>query len=154
MTISTAIAPAPLRCAAILGMLLSAVGCGGGNSTPTSSTPARGEFSQIDVRVGTGAEAVAGRRLTVHYTGWLYDPLRPEQKGRQFDSSVGGEPFVFTLGAGQVIRGWDQGFSGMKVGGLRRLVIPPELGYGAQGSGGVIPPNASLVFDVELIGVQ
>jgi FKBP-type peptidyl-prolyl cis-trans isomerase len=90
----------------------------------------------------------------VNYTGWLYDPLRPENKGQQFDSSVGRQPFTFTLGAGQVIRGWDQGVPGMKVGGQRRLTIPPDLGYGANGAGGVIPPNATLVFDVDLLDVQ
>jgi FKBP-type peptidyl-prolyl cis-trans isomerase FkpA len=91
----------------------------------------------------------------VNYTGWLYDPTRPESKGQQFDSSVGRQPFTFTVGTGQVIRGWDQGIPGMKVGGLRRLTIPPELGYGATGSvGGVVPPNATLVFDVDLLDVQ
>lgn len=127
-------------------------GCGGDG--PTAPTP-RGEFSQTDLSVGTGATAAFGGRLTVHYTGWLYDPARPEQKGSQFDSSVGGAPFSFVLGAGQVIRGWDQGLGGMRVGGRRRLVIPPELAYGSSGAGnGAIPPNATLVFDVELIGVQ
>jgi FKBP-type peptidyl-prolyl cis-trans isomerase FkpA len=138
-----------------LAVIVSAAACGGGErSTPTSATQPRGEFAQLDIRVGTGADAVPGRTLTVRYTGWLYDPLQPEQKGRQFDSSVGGTPFVFTLGAGRVIRGWDQGVVGMKVGGLRRLVIPPELGYGTQGSPPVIPPNATLVFDIELLDAQ
>lgn len=128
--------------------------CGGGYSSPTSATPPRGEFSQTDIRVGTGTDATPPRRLTVNYTGWLYDPLRPEQKGTQFDSSVGRAPFSFTLGVGQVIRGWDQGVVGMKVGGQRRLVLPPELGYGSTGSPPAIPPNASLVFDIELLDVQ
>jgi FKBP-type peptidyl-prolyl cis-trans isomerase len=97
---------------------------------------------------------VPQRRITVNYTGWLYDPTRPEQKGSQFDTSAGRAPFTFTLGVGQVIQGWDQGVSGMKVGGLRRLVIPPERGYGANGSPPVIPPNATLVFDIELLDVQ
>jgi FKBP-type peptidyl-prolyl cis-trans isomerase len=128
--------------------------CGGGYSSPTSATPQpRGEFAQTDVRAGTGADAVPGRRLTVHYTGWLFDPARPEQKGSQFDSSAGRTPFQFTLGAGQVIRGWDQGFTGMKVGGLRHLVIPPELAYGASPPAG-IPRDATLVFEVELLDVQ
>ena len=86
--------------------------------------------------------------------GWLYDPTRPEQKGAQFETSVGRAPFAFTLGIGQVIRGWDQGVTGMKVGGLRRLVLPPELAYGAGGSPPVIPPNATLVFEIELLDVQ
>ncbi len=96
---------------------------------------------------GTGAEAVAGKQVSVHYTGWLTG-------GQMFDSSRSrGRPFTFALGAGQVIAGWDQGVAGMKVGGKRRLTIPPELGYGARGAGGVIPPNATLIFEVELLGV-
>ena len=103
---------------------------------------------------GTGAEAVAGKRVTVHYTGWLFDPAAADKKGRKFDSSRDrGDPFAFLLGAGQVIRGWDEGVAGMKVGGKRTLTIPPEMGYGARGAGGVIPPNATLVFDVELLGI-
>jgi FKBP-type peptidyl-prolyl cis-trans isomerase FkpA len=128
-------------------------GGGGGDSSPTSATRPRGEFSQTDIRVGAGADAIPGRRLTVHYTGWLYDPSRTESKGSQFQTSVGGQALVFTLGGGQVIRGWDQGVVGMKVGGLRRLVLPPELAYGATGSG-PIPPNATLVFEIELLEVQ
>jgi FKBP-type peptidyl-prolyl cis-trans isomerase len=131
-----------------------ASGCGGTDSNPTSPILPFAPFAQQDLRVGPGAEAVTGRRATVNYTGWLYDPLRPENKGQQFDSSVGRQPFTFTLGAGQVIRGWDQGVPGMKVGGQRRLTIPPDLGYGANGAGGVIPPNATLVFDVDLLDVQ
>jgi FKBP-type peptidyl-prolyl cis-trans isomerase len=134
--------------------LLVAIGCGGSSSTSPSSTQPRGEFSQTDLRAGTGTTATTGRRVTVNYTGWLYDPNQPEQKGRQFDTSIGRTPFAFTLGAGQVIRGWDQGVVGMRVGGLRRLVIPPELGYGSSGSGSTIPPNATLVFDVEMLDVQ
>ena len=106
-----------------------------------------------DIKVGEGAEAVPGP-VTVHYTGWLFDPSAPDKKGRKFDSSHDrGEPFRFRLGAGQVIQGWDKGVIGMKVGGMRRLTIPPELGYGARGAGNVIPPNAMLIFEVELLGV-
>jgi FKBP-type peptidyl-prolyl cis-trans isomerase FkpA len=102
-----------------------------------------------DTQPGDGAEARAGRPVTVHYTGWLY---QDGAKGRKFDSSKDrGDPFRFNLGAGQVIRGWDEGVQGMKEGGTRVLVIPPELGYGARGAGGVIPPNATLMFEVELI---
>ena len=105
-----------------------------------------------DEKVGTGAEAKRGDKVTVHYTGWLYNN---GQKGKKFDSSVDrGEPFAFNLGAGQVISGWDQGVAGMKVGGKRTLIIPPALGYGARGAGGVIPPNATLMFDVELLAVK
>ncbi len=107
-----------------------------------------------DTKIGTGAEATAGQRISVHYTGWLFDESKPENKGKKFDSSLDrGQPFQFQLGVGQVIGGWDQGFAGMKVGGTRTLVIPPELGYGARGAGGVIPPNATLIFEVELLGV-
>ena len=107
-----------------------------------------------DTVVGTGAEARAGQNVRVHYTGWLYDPAAANNRGRKFDSSKDrGQPFVFGLGQGQVIRGWDEGVQGMKVGGTRVLTIPPEMGYGARGAGGVIPPNATLVFEVELLGV-
>jgi FKBP-type peptidyl-prolyl cis-trans isomerase len=107
-----------------------------------------------DTKPGTGEEATAGRMVTVHYTGWLFDEFSPENKGIKFDSSRDrGDPFVFELGAGHVIQGWDQGVAGMRVGGERLLVIPPELGYGARGAGGVIPPDATLIFEVELLGV-
>jgi len=107
-----------------------------------------------DLVVGEGAEAVSGKMIEVHYTGWLYNPDAPDNKGHKFDSSVDrGETFDFLLGGGRVIQGWDQGFAGMKIGGLRRLTIPSEMGYGARGAGGAIPPNATLVFDVELISV-
>lgn len=125
--------------------------CGG--SSPTQPPPGA-PFSQTDLRVGTGADAAVGKKLTVNYTGWLYDPAQAQQKGKQFDTSIGKQPYTFTLGAGQVIRGWDVGFSGMKVGGLRRLVIPPELAYGSAGSGSAIPPNSTIVFEVELLDVQ
>jgi hypothetical protein len=113
------------------------------------------ELQKIDVKQGTGAEAQAGRPVVVHYTGWLYDPAAPDNKGKKFDSSRDrGTPFDFPLGAGRVIKGWDQGVAGMKVGGQRRLIIPPQLGYGERGAGGVIPPNATLMFDVELLDVK
>ena len=107
-----------------------------------------------DTTPGTGAEATAGQRVSVHYTGWLHAPDSANGRGTKFDSSKDrGDPFKFQLGAGQVIGGWDEGVQGMKVGGTRVLLIPSELGYGARGAGGVIPPNATLVFEVELLAV-
>jgi len=134
----------------------SACGGSGSSSTPTSpsSTP-RGEYSQTDLRVGTGIEASVGRRVFVNYTGWLYNPSGTDNKGQQFDTSAGRGVFAFNLGAtpAQVIQGWERGVPGMRVGGLRRLIIPPELAYGSTGNG-PIPPNATLVFDIELVDVQ
>ena len=113
------------------------------------------ELIKTDVKPGDGAVAKAGQSVTVHYTGWLYDAATTDHKGKKFDSSRDrNEPFVFQLGAGQVIKGWDQGVEGMKVGGQRTLTIPADMGYGARGAGGVIPPNATLLFDVELLGVR
>ena len=106
----------------------------------------------LDTTVGDGAEALKGQSVTVHYTGWLYNN---DTQGAKFDSSKDrNDPFVFSLGAGMVIRGWDEGVAGMKVGGARTLIIPPEMGYGARGAGGAIPPNATLKFDVELLGTS
>ena len=113
------------------------------------------ELTMTDEQVGSGHEALAGRRVTVHYTGWLYDSSRDGNKGTKFDSSRDrGEPFTFPLGAGRVIQGWDQGVAGMKVGGRRTLTIPSRMGYGSEGAPGAIPPNAALVFDVELLDVK
>jgi len=120
---------------------------------PTTAAPTQPgvtvtELQIENTKIGTGAEAVAGKSVMVHYTGWLTD-------GTKFDSSKDhGQPFSFQLGAGQVIKGWDQGVAGMKVGGIRKLTIPSSLGYGERGAGGVIPPNATLVFEVELLGVN
>lgn len=114
-----------------------------------NTTPSGLQFE--DTVAGTGAEAQLGNRVSVHYTGWLYTD---GVAGAKFDSSKDrGEPFQFALGGGQVIRGWDEGVAGMKIGGTRRLVIPPDLGYGTRGAGGVIPPNATLLFEVDLLGV-
>jgi FKBP-type peptidyl-prolyl cis-trans isomerase FkpA len=132
--------------ALVLAIFLAACG-----DSPTS--PNNADYSQSDLRVGTGADALTGRVVTVNYTGWFYNASAPEGKGVQFDSSVGQTPFSFTLGAGQVIRGWEQGVQGMKVGGIRRLVIPPSLAYG-QSRYGPIPPNATLVFEIELVEVS
>jgi FKBP-type peptidyl-prolyl cis-trans isomerase FkpA len=155
--------------AVALAAALAATACGGGEpaeQAATSSAPAQaatgGEgvssittLQKNDTVVGTGAEATPGKSVTVHYTGWLYSEHAPDHKGTKFDSSVDRkEPFDFNLGAGMVIQGWDQGVAGMKVGGKRTLTIPPAMGYGARGAGGVIPPNATLVFDVELLGVK
>ena len=118
-------------------------------SAPTETTNTA-PYSQTDLVVGGGTQVVAGNRATVSYTGWLHDSSKTDAKGRQFDS---GQAFTFTVGAGQVIRGWDQGIPGMRVGGQRRLVLPPELAYGSGGSGSTIPPNATLVFDVTLLAV-
>ena len=107
-----------------------------------------------DTVVGKGRQAVTGTTVQVNYTGWLYDPKAPDKHGTQFDSSVGRGPFSFPLGAGRVIKGWDEGVAGMKVGGKRTLIIPSELAYGQRGAGGVIPPGATLVFDVELLDVK
>ena len=141
-----------LRCFVLTACVLLAA-CGSESPSAPTPTPAPPLFAQTDLVVGTGTEATAGRRLTVHYTLWIYDPAQAELKGRLVESSAGGAPFSFTLGAGQVIAGWDQGFAGMRVGGRRRLVIPPALAYGSRGQGS-IPPNTSLVFDVELVAVQ
>jgi len=126
-------------------------------TTPSSTSKANtvSEFQKIDTVVGNGTEATAGSDVSVHYTGWLHDPSAPDLKGKKFDSSVDrGQAFEFPLGGGRVIKGWDEGIAGMKIGGKRTLIIPAEMGYGARGAGGVIPPNATLVFDVELLGVN
>ena len=137
---------------ALLASAILCVGCGGDSDTGGSNVT---ELMKADAHAGSGAEAVAGRTVTVHYTGWLYDESSADKKGRKFDSSRDrNEPFSFRLGGGQVIRGWDEGVAGMKVGGQRTLTIPPAMGYGARGAGGVIPPNATLVFDVELLDVK
>ena len=117
--------------------------------------PAKPAYTRTDLKIGTGREAQKGKGISVNYTGWLYDPSRPNMQGRMFDSSKDRGPFNFVLGVGQVIPGWDQGFDGMKVGGRRRLIIPPALAYGVDGAGGgIIPPNATLVFEMELLDVQ
>lgn len=148
----------PSRRLTLIATLATALGlsaCGGGGGS--SGTPPVVENVTItELTVGTGPTATAGKSVTVHYTGWLYDATAAGNKGKKFDSSVDrGQPFTFALGAGQVIAGWDQGVPGMKVGGKRNLIIPASLAYGSAGAGnGVIPPNAKLVFDVEMLGVQ
>ena len=138
-------------------VLAAAIACGG-TGRPGAAGPYTGpqpSFAQTDLTLGTGARAARTARITVNYTGWVYDPNKPDHKGSQFDTSVGRGPFSFTLGAGEVIRGWDQGFNDMRVGGKRRLVIPADLAYGMEGSpDGSIPPNAPLVFEMELLDVK
>ena len=125
--------------------------CGDSTTNTTPASPSAGvPFTITDLLVGGGAQAAPGNRPVVNYTGWLYDANATENKGPQFDS---GQGFTFTLGVGQVIAGWAQGVNGMRVGGFRRLVIPPELAYGSTGSG-PIPPNATLVFDIELVSLS
>ena len=138
-----------------LGLSLSLAAGAAGAAPAAKAAPAASvtQLKTIDTVVGKGKQAVAGNTVKVHYTGWLYEPKAPKQRGQQFDSSVGGEPFTFPLGMGGVIKGWDQGVAGMKVGGKRTLIIPSELGYGARGAG-PIPPGATLMFDVELIDVK
>ena len=123
------------------------------NTSKLDATP--NDLRKIDVKQGTGTEATAGKSVVVHYTGWLYDPSKPDSHGAKFDSSRDrNAPFGFALGAGRVIKGWDEGVQGMKVGGQRTLVIPPQMAYGERGAGGVIPPKATLIFDVELLDVK
>ena len=112
-------------------------------------------LQKTDLTPGTGDEARPGRTVRVHYTGWLYDASKPDHKGQKFDSSRDrNDPFEFRVGAQEVITGWDEGVAGMKTGGTRLLTIPPALGYGATGAGGVIPPNATLVFEIELLEIR
>ncbi len=119
------------------------------------STENTTELQINDQAQGDGDEAVSGKSIVVHYSGWLYDDAAADKKGSKFDSSLDrNDPFSFVLGAGMVIKGWDQGFAGMKVGGKRSLIIPPDMGYGAAGAGGVIPANATLLFEVELLEVR
>lgn len=140
--------PRAAYCAAFFALTMTA-GCSDSPTAPVNNAP----YSQTDLFLGTGADAVTGRTVSVNYTGWFYDADATGNKGVQFDSSTGRGPFTFTLGAGQVIQGWEQGIAGMKVGGLRRLIIPPALGYGSTRYG-PIPPNATLLFEIELLSVQ
>jgi len=144
--------------AALLGlltMLFTGLSTGISSAQTPSETTTFGEnLQKIDVKVGSGREAKLGDIAVVQYTGWLYDPLENKEHGAKFDSSVGGPPFSFPIGIGKVIKGWDKGVVGMKVGGKRTLIIPPALAYGARGAGNTIPANATLIFDVELVDVK
>jgi|SRR5437879_3869231 len=144
-------------------VMLAAIALGGCVGTQATSASAAGGTAAVsapqtlvktDSQLGSGQEAVPGSQAVVNYTGWLYDAQAENHHGKQFDSSIGRAPFAFPLGAGRVIKGWDQGVVGMKVGGKRTLIIPGALAYGSRGAGGVIPPNATLVFDVELLDVK
>jgi FKBP-type peptidyl-prolyl cis-trans isomerase FkpA len=136
--------------AAIVAMAGMAAGAAPAGAQPVTSTPSG--LKIIELKVGTGASPKPGQTVVVHYTGWLYDNGK---KGKKFDSSLDrGQPFEFPIGKGQVIPGWDEGVATMKVGGKRTLIIPPNLAYGANGAGGVIPPNATLIFDVELLKIK
>lgn len=134
---------------AVIATLLAGVAACTSPTSPTVRVPG----STVDVRAGTGATAATGQTLMVNYTGWLYDPTKSDKKGVKFDASTPGNPFVFKLGAAQVIQGWDEGIPGMKVGGLRELVVPSAQAYGRAGAGSTIPPNATLIFDIELLSV-
>ena len=124
------------------------------SALPAGPGPAADALIKLDTKVGSGKEAVSGTKVIVNYTGWLYKPMAKDYHGAQFDSSVGRGPFDFALGAGMVIKGWDQGVAGMKVGGKRTLIIPSELAYGKRGAGAMIPADAALIFDVELLDVK
>ncbi len=140
-----------MKRALLLMTLLAMAGCGGSSTSASSVPPTSvGVFTSTDLTVGTGATAVNGLRATVSYTGWLYDTGKPFGKGNQFDSGS----FQFTIGAGTVVKGFDQGVLGMKVGGQRRLIIPPDLAYGSQSPSASIPANATLVFDITLTALQ
>jgi FKBP-type peptidyl-prolyl cis-trans isomerase FkpA len=132
--------------------------CGGAAPSGSGGPAAPADVTTLakdDRTVGTGAEARPGMAVSVHYTGWLYDPAASDKRGKKFDSSKDrGEPFQFQLGGREVIAGWDEGVAGMKVGGTRVLTIPSNMGYGARGAGNDIPPNSALVFEVELLGVK
>jgi len=149
----------PLIVMCVAALLVAA--CGKEQSSKPASAPAAATVAppavlqKTDIVKGTGEGISLGQVAVVHYTGWLFDPTAPEQKGTKFDSSRDrGEPFKFAIGAGQVIRGWEEGVQGMQPGGQRRLVIPPDLAYADRGAGGVIPPGATLVFDVELLSIE
>jgi FKBP-type peptidyl-prolyl cis-trans isomerase len=136
----------------LLCMLALASACGDDKASPTAPS-LNIPFSATDITVGTGTTAATGQTVRVYYTGWLYSETATDKKGTQFDATTAGLGFSFRLGSGQVIKGWDQGVVGMRVGGKRRLIIPPDLGYGTAGAGSAIPGNATLIFEIELLSV-
>jgi FKBP-type peptidyl-prolyl cis-trans isomerase FkpA len=142
--------PRKIGCLILAGLMAA---CSG----KTAQTPmsAVGPMQTVELKAGTGEAVAAGKMAVVQYTGWLYEAAAADHKGRQFDSSrSSGQPFRFAVGTGQVIKGWDQGVVGMKIGESRRLIIPADLAYGDSGAGGVIPPGATLVFDIDLVGIE
>jgi FKBP-type peptidyl-prolyl cis-trans isomerase FkpA len=145
--------PVPVRLLRVFGLILAVAALSSACAKKTPTSPSDNPNLVItDLVVGTGQQAATYRTVVVNYTGWLYDASKPDGKGAQFDTSTGRGPFTFSIGYGQVIQGWDLGVPGMQVGGKRRLQVPPELGYGAAGSG-PIPANATLIFEIELLGV-
>jgi FKBP-type peptidyl-prolyl cis-trans isomerase FkpA len=138
-----------MRVSLVLVLLVAAAACTDSPASPSGTAP----FTQTDLLIGTGDTAAVGNAITVNYTGWLYDSTKPDGKGQQFDSNAGGDPLTFALASGSVIDGWVQGVPGMRVGGVRRLVIPHDLAYGNTRRG-PIPPFATLVFDIELVGIE
>ena len=133
----------------VVALSLALTACTDSPASPSGTAP----FTQTDLLIGTGDTAAVGNAITVNYTGWLYDSTKPEGKGQVFDSTSGGDPLTFELATGSVIDGWVQGVPGMRIGGVRRLVIPSSLAYG-NGRRGPIPPNATLLFDIELVGIE
>jgi FKBP-type peptidyl-prolyl cis-trans isomerase FkpA len=143
----------PLRRIGILVLAALIAACSGKPGTPPISGV--NSMQSVEIKPGTGEAITAGKIAVVQYTGWLYEAAAKDNKGKQFDSSrTGGAPFRFPLGTGQVIKGWDQGVAGMRVGESRRLIIPADLAYGDRGAGGVIPPGATLVFDIDLVAIE
>jgi FKBP-type peptidyl-prolyl cis-trans isomerase FkpA len=165
MTISTRIlshgaarniaAASILAASTVIGTLTACSGEAAGPAPAAAPAATVSTLESEDLKIGTGAPIAAGQQAVVQYTGWLYEASAADKKGKEFDSSANsGQPFRFVIGGGQVIKGWDQGVAGMKVGGRRRLIIPADLAYGAEGAGGVIPPGATLVFEVSLVGIE
>jgi FKBP-type peptidyl-prolyl cis-trans isomerase FkpA len=145
---SSGSSPNALLLVALVALAAVVAGC---DNTPV--TPSSAPYSQTDLQVGTGAEAISGSIVTVTYTGWFYDVTKSDRKGLVFDTTIGKDPLTFTLGTGSVIAGWEQGVTGMKVGGVRRLVLPPSYAYGSNRYAS-IPPNATLIFEIELVSIQ
>jgi len=142
-------------CKAGLVVLVGLIAACGAKPNPVAPSSGVTSMQSIELKAGSGAAVTAGKIAVVQYTGWLYEASAKDNKGKQFDSSrTGGQPFRFPVGTGQVIKGWDQGVVGMKVGESRRLIIPADLAYGDSGAGGVIPPGATLVFDIDLVGIE